>query len=216
MKGKNPELRLKGRNRTKADILMYRLPDGAALAVKDYSGRGRLLRNTLGRHLIRRELRAYRAARGAAGIPELVGRCGPFAIGLRWIDARPLAELSPGRVPAGIFDRLAAILTGLHERGVAHGDLHHRDVLVSGDGSVHVVDLSTALVLGDSPGALRRALFARWCDADRIALERMRARFGGDDPDAAVQRVGGRAAAWHRRGRRLKRLWNRLRGRRPR
>lgn len=206
-------MRLPGRNGTKADILVYRREDGRHVALKDYSARGALVRNTLGRLLLRREEAAYRAAAGAAGLPELLGRHGAFGLALRWIEARPLAELPPGAVAGEVFDRLDRIVAGLHRRGVALGDLHHRDVLVSADGSVHVVDLATALVLGDSPGRLRRALFARWCEADRVALARLRARFRGEDVEHAVAGVGARAAARHRRDRRLKRLWNRLRGR---
>lgn len=209
-----PDLRLPGRNGTKADIVVYRRDDGRHVALKDYSARSPLVRNTLGRLLLRREAAAYRAAAGANGLPEMLGRHGAFGLALRWIDARPLAELSPGAVGKDVFARLDRIIAELHARGVALGDLHHRDVLVSADGSVHVVDLATALVLGDSPGPLRRALFIRWCEADRVAMARLRARFLGEDPDAAVAAVGTRAAARHRRGRWLKSLWDRLRRRR--
>jgi hypothetical protein len=42
----------------------------------------------------------------------------------------------------------------------------------------------------------------------------MRARFTGGDVAAAVAAVGPSAAAWHARGRRLKALLDRLRGKR--
>ncbi len=209
-----PIRRLPGRNRTKADILVYRL-EGEEIALKDYRGRSLAVRQTLGRLLIRREAAAYRAAAGAPGLPEFLGRVGPLALALRWVEGIPLASLAGEPLDDALFDRVGAILDGLHARGIVLGDLHHRDVLVSADGSVRLVDLATAVVLGNRPGFLRRALFRRLKDQDLVALARMRARWTGRDVAAAVAAVGRSAAVWHERGRRVKRLLDALR-RRPR
>jgi hypothetical protein len=210
-----PLVRLTGRNWTKADVLRYRL-DGRDIAVKDYAARPFLVRQTIGRLLTRHEQAAYRAARGLPGLPDCYGRVGACALALRWVEGRPLADLRGEPLDDALFDRVATILARLHDRGIALGDLHHRDVLVGRDGSVHVVDLATALVLGARPGRLRRAVFARLRDQDLVALARLRARWTGRDEDEAVAAVGSAAAAWHARGRRLRRLWDRLRGRRGR
>ena len=87
----------------------------------------------------------------------------------------------------------------------------HRDVLIDRGGEVWIVDLATAWVAGRRRGSL----FERFCELDLLSVARMRARGLGRDPDQAVTELGGRAAAWHRRGRRIKRWRNRLR-RRPR
>jgi hypothetical protein len=210
-----PVRRLPGRNDTKADILQYRC-DGANIAVKDYGPRSLLIRNTIGRFLIRRESRAYRATTGLPGIPRFFGRLGPFAFATEWVEGRPLAELMNEKVPQRCFDRLREILGLLHEHGIALGDLHMRDVLIGAEREVHVIDFATALLLGESPGRTRRGLFERLCDQDRIALARMEARFSGRDPDEAVSAAGERAATWYRRGRRLKGILDRIRGRRER
>jgi len=215
LRGLDPLLRIPGRNRTKADILVYR--DGEErIAVKDYGPRPPFVRQTLGRCLIGREAAAYRAAAGLAGLPRFLGRLGPFALAVEWIEAEPLANWVPETVPAESFDLLERILAGMHERGIALGDLHHRDGLLARDGSVHLIDLATAWTLGRRPGPLRRALFRRFRDQDRVALARLRARYGGTDEEAAIDAVGGAAASWYRRGRRAKALWDRLRGRRRR
>jgi hypothetical protein len=208
-------LRVPGRNFTKADILVYDLGAGrGAEAVKDYGPRSFLVRNSLGRWLVRRECRAYEAVRGVGGCPEFLGRRGRFALATRWIDAVPLADLGGDlEVPEGTFARLETILDTLHHRGVAHADLHHRDVLVSDDGEVWVVDFAMAWVLGSRPGPLRRWVFARARDSDRVSLARMRARFRGGDVDAMIRAVGERAARWHGRGRRIRGWIDRLRGR---
>ena len=203
-----------GRNGTKADVSRARL-DGLEVAVKDYRPRGWFVRRFLGPWLIAREARAYHAARGAAGLPALVGRLAPGVLAVEWFDATPLAGLDRGAVGRATLDRLAQIVTDLHERGIALGDLHHRDVLVARDGSVRVVDLATAWVLGDRPGPLRRAVFERARRLDLVALARMTARYTGMDERAAIEAAAGPAAArWYHRGRAMKRVLDRVRGRR--
>ena len=205
--------RIEGRNATKADIYVHR---GARLAValKDYGRRPFVVRQTLGRWLVARECRAYRHAGDVAGLPRFLGRIGPWALATEWVEARPLAERAERNLSPQIFDALDRIVSELHRRGVALADLHHRDVLVGVDEAVHVVDLALAFVRGDRAGVLRRRLFDRLAEQDLVAAARLRARFCGGDPDAALRRLGPRAAARYRNARRLKRWFDRLRGRR--
>jgi hypothetical protein len=202
---------IEGRNWTKADVEFHEI-DGLRVAVKTYAPRNALARNTLGRWLIRREAAAFNAVAGIDAVPDFLGRIGPFAIATRWVDAVPLKEHKGGHLEDDIFDRLAAIVDEIHGRGVALADLHHRDVLLADDGTLYVLDLATAWVAGDRPGPLRRYLFDRFCESDRVNLARMRARFTGGDVEAAVASVSPAAAAWHRRGRRVKAILNSLRG----
>ncbi len=200
-----------GRNCTKADVFLYLSAHGP-LAVKDYSGRPWWIRNTVGRLLIRREAASYESAAGLAGFPRFAGRLSPFSLATEWIDARPLAELADASLPAALFERLHEIVTALHARGIALCDLNHRDVLVGQDGSVHVIDLAAAWRLGARPGRLRRGIFERLRAADLFALARLRARFTGEDRGAVIARADRSARAWHRRARRAKWCWDRLRG----
>ena len=210
--GLRPTRRIAGRNWTKAELLVYRL-DSGPVAVKDYRCRPWPVRNTVGRWLIRRETAAYLAAGPTVGLPEFLGRIDRFRLATRWVDARPLAQFSFG--PEHV-EQAAAIVGRLHASGVAVADLHHRDLLSGDDGSLYLVDLAMAYVLGSRPGALRRHLFERLRQADLVALARLRARASGEDEQVAVLAIGSDAARWHRRGRRLKGYWDRLRhGNRP-
>ena len=206
-----PILRLPGRNATKADVLQYEL-DGRRLAVKDYTARPRWIRNTLGRWLVRREVAAYRATAGLPEVPALVGRLSPFAFATEWVDARPLSALSARPLDPALFDRLERALAGLHARGVALGDLHHRDVLVTDEGAVHVVDFATAWIAPPGSGALRKAIFRRMAEQDRLAAARLRARFTGMDEAEALAGLPPAAVRRWRRGRAVKRLLDRMRG----
>jgi len=202
--------RLPGRNLSKADLCVYER-NGRTIALKDFGGRPFIVRQTLGRLFVRRECRAYAAAAGVPGLAPFLGRRGPFALATAWVDAEPLSTFH--RVDEAVFDRLDAILSGLHARGVAIAYLHHRDVLVSQDGEVYVVDLAAACVRGDSPGPLRRTLFARFVAQDRLAAARMRARFTGRPEGEALAGVDPHAVRLWGLGRRVKGAWDLLRGR---
>jgi len=131
-----------------------------------------------------------------------------------WIDAIPLSDLPAGSVSPALFDRLDAVVGGLHVRGVAMSDLHHRDVLVAEDGGVHVVDLAMAFALGPRPGWLRRRLFERLRAQDRLSAARMRARFTGRSESDALAALDPASRRLWRAGRRIKGLWDRLRRKR--
>lgn len=204
--------RRRGRNLSKADVLRVRV-DGREIALKDYAARPFIARQTIGRLLVRRECRAYERAASSLGVAAFLGRVSAFALATAWVDATPLADLP--RAPHEVFDRLDAILAGLHDRGLAIADLHHRDVLVGPEGSVHVVDLAAAYVLPASAGWWRRSVFARLVAQDRLAAARMRARFTGGSEEQALAGLDPRSVRLWGIGRRVKRVWDRLRGKRP-
>jgi tRNA A-37 threonylcarbamoyl transferase component Bud32 len=210
--GAIPERVVHGRNISKADVSLFRI-EGRPVAVKDYGRRPFVARQTLGRLMVRRECRVYETLRGAPGLAPFLGRLGPFAFATGWIEAMPLADLPGGAASPEVFDRLDRVIAGLHERGVALSDLHHRDVLVGADGDVHVVDLAAAFVLGERAGTLRRVFFSRLASQDRLAAARMRARFTGGGERAALAALDPSSVRMWEAGRSVKRLWDRLRGR---
>lgn len=211
--GLAPELRLPGRNLTKADVLRYRV-SGRRIAIKDYGQRPFLVRHTLGRLLVARECRAYAKAESAPGLVPFLGRLGPFAFATGWIDSTPLAGLEKAAAAPETFDRLDAVIAELHRRGVAIADLHHRDVLITNDGAVFIVDLAAAYLLPPRAGAIRRAVFARLCAQDGVSAARMRARFTGVSEEDALAALDPRTVRLWGTGRRVKAMWNRLRGKR--
>jgi len=209
-----PLRRIPGRNSTKADILVYR-HGTLQVALKDYRPRPWWVRVGIGRALVSRETAAYKAAHRIEGVARFLGRLGPLCLATEWVDGRPLREWTGNPLPVGVFERLRATLDRLHDAGIALGDVHHRDVLVDDHGGVTLVDLATAVTLGERPGRMRSRLFRRLRLQDEISYARLKARFSGEDPELAVLALGPEAAKAHARGRRLKRGIKKLRGRRP-
>ncbi len=195
-----------GRNASKADVHRVRL-DGHSYAVKDYRPRPWPIRATLGRWSLRREERAYHALRDLPGIPAFAGRVGPYLLVTELVHGASLADWDKGRaLPAGFFTRLKCLLQQVHGRGVAQGDLHHRDVLVGADGDAWLVDFSTSLCSGPRGNPVRRRMWRLAARLDRRAVLKLQQRYepGSLTPEEALELA--HVPGVYRWGKRLRRL----------
>ena len=202
-----------GRNFTKADILLW---DGEPdrLAIKDYAARPAWLRNTLGRLLVRREVRAYGRLAGIAGIPRLWGRVDAFAFALQLVPGRDLSHYRAGEIPGSFFRQLLQLLERVHRAGVAQGDLHHRDVLVGPGYAPFLVDFSTAVFLRPGSGPLGRRLFSAACGADRRAALKLARRFAPEVLTPEEKFELEHPPAWYRYAKKMRAWWRGESGRR--
>ena len=176
-----------GRNVSKASIDVVE-HDGRALVVKDVAHRPFWVRAILGPFQLRREARAYRRLEGLEGIPSLVQVIDRRALALERIEGRAIRDVPRGAVPAVFFDRLQALVTAIHARGVAHGDLHHGDVLVAPGDRPYVIDFSTASFAGRHGHRARRFFFDQARLADLRAVAKLRRRWLGADEAAVPER----------------------------
>jgi RIO-like serine/threonine protein kinase len=117
------------------------------------------------------------------------------AIVLEYVAGRDLAAARPGDLPESFFDRLDLLLRSVHAAGVAHGDLHHRDVLAGPGGQPYLVDFSTSISVGPTPDPLLRLLFRQMCRADLRSVAKLRHRLlpgsgPGVPPPPPLYRIG--------------------------
>ena len=178
-----------GRNRTKADVLLFDLGQ-ESVVVKDFGPRGLIVRSTIGRFSVSRECRAYERLTGLPGVPAFRGRLDAHAFACAFARGRPLPEYARRSLPSSFFRDLEGLLERIHERGVALADLHHRNVIVEEKtGSPALIDFSLALVRPSPWNLPGRWLFERARRLDRIAVERMRLRY--EMPAASVPNTAG-------------------------
>ena len=178
------ELLSSGRNLTKARVYAQQR-EGKPAVLKSVSHQILCVRWLAGRRGLDREERAYRLLAGVRGVPALLARSGPDFLECERIEGRRLDHCPRRSLPPEVFDRLQQVIRQAHERGVAHGDLHRRDVIVDGSDYPWVLDWATAMVRAGPGGWLRAALFRRWMEVDRRAVEKLRRRYGaGGDTGA--------------------------------
>ncbi|MCI0566935.1 MAG: hypothetical protein L0Z52_01930 [Acidobacteria bacterium] len=202
-----PPLRFRaGRNATKADIFLWEL-DGVRLVVKDYAPRPRWVRATMGRAMVRREVRAYRLLQDLAGIPRFAGQVDSLAFAVEFVEGRDLSHFRPGEVSVEFFRKLLQLLESVHKAGVAQGDIHHRDVLVGPDDEPFLVDFSTAAFQQGPAGSWRRMIFQAACGSDRRAVLKLKHRHVPHSLTGAEHHELTHPPTWYRLGKRIRSLW---------
>lgn len=149
-------------SRGQADL--YRIEwQGRAAILKDYSGRPWWIRATLGRIITAREYRALRRLWGVPGIPRILARVESLGLIMEYIDA----EIVPGRrddpPPYEFFDRARELLGRLHERGISHGDVRRKNLLMDAEGNPWLVDFATAVTCREGIEGLFPRFWFRHC-----------------------------------------------------
>ncbi|MFT7463493.1 MAG: putative Ser/Thr protein kinase [Pseudohongiellaceae bacterium] len=157
----------------KARVLLADGPNGPVVC-KDFSDVAERRRFDLTwRWRKSNECAALVALDGLPGVPNLLANW-PTGMIMEFVPGRPLGRLGK-QLPAGVFDRLDALLDAIHNRGVAITDLHRLNILVADDGAVHIVDFELALLADRGPGRL----FKGWAASmDEHAAGRQRRRHG--------------------------------------
>ncbi len=138
---------------------------GSELVVKDYRSGKSLFGRLLGRFLIWREKIAYEWLEGLPGVPHYYGTIDPYALVLQHVPGRHASAVPADQIPVDFFDQLSELVRSLHDRGIAHADLHKLDnILIDENGQPVLVDFTSAVMLGSNP--LAALLFPVLCDDD--------------------------------------------------
>ena len=119
------------------------------IVTKDYSG-APFLPRLFGRISLSWEEAALRRLEGMPGVPALISRPSAHLIRISAVRGRPLDKMRKGELSESCFQKLVSLVHEIHARGVAHGDLHQRNILVDED-RPSVIDFSTAYVKGRIP-----------------------------------------------------------------
>ena len=119
------------------------------IITKEYSG-APFIPRLFGRISLSWEEAALRRLEGMAGVPSFINRPSPHVIQLSTVMGRPLDKMKIGELSESCFKELVSLILRIHDRGVAHGDLHQRNILVDQD-RPSVIDFSTAYVKGRVP-----------------------------------------------------------------
>ena len=164
--------------------------DGADWIFKDFSSRAFLIRHSIGRFLLGRELRALRRLQGIDGVPSQAFRVDALAMAARFVPGRPLADMPKGPVSTDYLLALEALLRRVHAHGLVHLDTRGGgNLLIGPDDAPGIIDFQAALSTRWMPRALRRwfedmdlsGIFKKWQrwqpdtlgEARRATLERL-------------------------------------------
>lgn len=124
---------------------------------KDFASRAFLVRHTVGRFLLGREVRALRRLEGLAGIPSRAFRVDATSMAARFVPGRALADTPDGPFSTEFLLALEALLRQVHARGIVHLDTRGGgNLLIGPDGAPGIIDFQAALSTRWMPRGLRR------------------------------------------------------------
>jgi len=163
----------------------FRGPDGEAVCLKHYHTEPwlGLELEWAGRLMADREVRHYGLLQDLGGVPRLLGRVGKSAFAHSWVEGNDLLD-QKDRLPDDFFDRLEALVAGVHERGMAYIDMNKPDnVLVGSDGRPVLIDFQISWAPRPSwgpLGSLKRRLLAMFQESDRYHVRKLKRLYRPD------------------------------------
>jgi len=130
---------------------------GADWIFKDFGSRAFVVRHTVGRFLLGREVRALHRLEGLGGIPSQAFRVDALSMAARFVPGRALADTPDGPFSTDFLLALEALLRQVHARGLVHLDTRGGgNLLIGPDGQPGIIDFQAALSTRWMPRALRR------------------------------------------------------------
>ncbi len=176
--------------------------DGATWVVKDFRPRSWLVRNVIGRLLIRRELGGLRRLQDVPGTPQDAFRVDAFALAYRFVPGRSLRGLPAEEIPHGFFATLERNVHEMHARArLVHLDMRNADnIIVTPSGEPFIIDFQSQVGLRWMPGPLRRfaervdhaSIYKHWAKRSPETL--------GPERQAVLDRINELRPLWALRG----------------
>lgn len=158
----------------KADLLLEDW-EGRMVVVKDYRNRNWFGR-FLGRYQIRREKRIYRILENVPGVPPFLGILSRESLAVGHVDGRPIDQFQDSHLVEKILAGLRDLLDRVHRKGVVHIDSRRRNnLLVNGEGRVHLIDFAGSLYLRPG-GWIGRWFFPILKEVDEFAFLKWKQR----------------------------------------
>ena len=139
--------------------MLYRFEHrGGSWVVKDFGSRSFLVRNLIGRLLVRREVGCLRRVDGIAGAPSGAFRVDAYALAYRFVPGLTLRRTAKAAIGPEYFPLLERDLREMHGTArVVHLDLRNADnILVGDDGTPSLLDFQSYVGTRWLPPPLRR------------------------------------------------------------
>jgi len=133
----------------KASVYIERCqPNDRKVIVKDFSHSPLFLRKTLCRLFLNREIKALKRLKNVDGIPRLLGPYGQDGFVMELIEGlHPTKEQF--RQSETLDSKLQNLLRGMHKAGVTHNDVRMKNIIISDNDELFMIDYAASFIVGD-------------------------------------------------------------------
>lgn len=150
--------------------------DGQCVVVKDYSNAHPLLRATLCKWFIQREITALARLRLHPGVPDFIGSYGRFGFAMELIEGRTL-DNEQLKNNALLLKQVDQTIKRMHHHGIGHNDIRNKNLILDREGKLYIVDFASAVIRSAHRFSLKNLLYRMSRFSDRIKLARLKQEF---------------------------------------
>jgi serine/threonine protein kinase len=143
---------------------------GKIFVLKHFTRHPFLVRILWGRFIIGREWPNYKILQGINGIPGICHRLDPYSIIVEYVESQRLPRLKESRLTPDFFERLKILVREIHDRGVTHGDLRRKNILVAPEDCPYLIDFAGAFSMKGNGNFITQALFRRLKNVDDFTV----------------------------------------------
>ena|GEM_PF-403829 len=156
-----------GRSIAQANIDLIRIDDKNFI-LKDFYHHNALVRALWGKRIIAREARILKRLQGIEGIPAFIGRIDQYCLVMEYIEGGRLPHRNQPPPSPRFFQRLKTLLGEMHKRGITHGDLRRKNILIASGDRPYLIDFAGAFRLKKRGNFIMRAIFRRLRKVDDL------------------------------------------------
>ncbi len=148
---------------------------GHCFVLKDFYAHHPLVRAIWGRRIIAHEWRIYKRLAGIEGIPRIYKRLNDYAFIMEYVAGGRIPHRRDNDLTPKFFERLKRLVAEMHTRGITHGDLRRKNILVKPDEHPFLIDFASAFALKGHGNFITRALFRRLKKIDELTVLKLQA-----------------------------------------
>lgn len=149
---------------------------GRCVVVKDYSHSHPIIRATLCRWFIEREIAALKRLKAHPSIPLFLGNYGKFGLVMELIEGQVLKKSLLRNKPR-LMNQLDTYIKDMHELGVTHNDIRMRNLLIDSNGTLHIIDFTSAVIKPKYSYSLLTLLYHLTKFSDQVKVVRFKKQF---------------------------------------
>jgi predicted Ser/Thr protein kinase len=158
-----------GRSIAQANIDLLKIKE-TYFALKDFYAHHPLVRTIWGRRIVAREYRVYRRLEGIPGVPRVYKKLDNYAFIMEYVPGTRIPHRKDNDLTPAFFERLKRLVSLMHKRGITHGDLRRKNILVTPDRRPYIIDLAGSFCLKGKGNIITRAVFRRLKKIDNITV----------------------------------------------
>lgn len=113
------------------------------IVIKDFGAAPCLVRCTFCRFALNRETRAMQQLQALHITPRYLGRVGDYAYAMEYIEGENF-KFNKHVTDLQFLMSMQAAVKSMHDAGVAHNDLHGKNIIIASDGRFYFIDFASA------------------------------------------------------------------------